>query len=329
MNPELVARQDALGRFRRPRKQAFTAKEVFPTVRYTRNFALVDNFLLLPRAPIGKHWEGKTRIPELFEKHSYRSSQLARCPGRHSASRNQYCGLLKSTAVAHSRALYDTENHHSPHFTFRSLHPLSKCVTHISYKMPNGQTLTLKDSAEKTTSIAKPADHNAKSQTNGANSTSNNADDGLGFEASAFDRSDKKIRVIVQRILPDIPHLVSVPTKNPYIPSFPHENRNTPFEDWEVKHLQHMTLVSNGSRGVAWVKGDWQEEFGATSPYSGARSGTATPQSERDPSKPRIKMSFADYKAGKRPQSSSQPARLTISQTVPTGQSRYDINGCN
>jgi hypothetical protein len=148
----------------------------------------------------------------------------------------------------------------------------------------------------------------------------------LGFDASAFDRSEKKIRVLVQRILPDIPHLVSVPTKNPYIPSFPHENRNTPFEDWEVKHLQHMTLVSNGSRGVAWVKGDWQEEIGVMSPYSGARSGTATPQSERDPSKPRIKMSLADYKNGKRPQNSSQPSRSNISQAVPAGQSRYDVN---
>jgi hypothetical protein len=319
MKLELVARQEVPRELHRLRQDAFRAKEVSPTVKYSENFAHVRDFHLYPRAPIGKHWAGKTRIPELLEKHLYCPLQSVQRPGRQRAARAQYFGFLQSTAVAHSGALYDSENHHAPHFALRSPHQLSRCVTHTYHKMPNGQNVILKDSAEKITSIA---DHKLNSQTNGDSSTSDNADDGLGFEPSAFERSDKKIRVIAQRILPDIPHLVSVPTKHPYYRSFPDENRNTPFEDWEVRHLQHMTLVSTGSRGVAWVKGDWQDEYGATSPYSATRSGTATPRSERDLSKPRVKMSFADYKAGKRPQSSSLPACSNISLAVPTGQSR-------
>jgi hypothetical protein len=142
---------------------------------------------------------------------------------------------------------------------------------------------------------------------------------------SQFDRADKKISLIAQRILPDVPHLVSVPTKHPYMPIFPFENLRTPFEDWEVKHLQHMTLISSNNRGVAWVKGDWEDEINAFSPHnSGPRSGTATPRSERDPSKPRTKMSFADYKAGKRPTSSSQPTIANSSQRPKKEQNRLD-----
>lgn len=132
---------------------------------------------------------------------------------------------------------------------------------------------------------------------------------------SHFDRANKKIRHLTQRILPNIPHLLSVPTDYPYKPTFPFENLRTPFEDWEVKHLQHMTLISYNVRGVAWVRGDWEDEINAYSPHnSGPRSGTATPHSERDPNKPRTKMSLADYKAGKRPASSSQSAAANSTQ---------------
>lgn len=192
--------------------------------------------------------------------------------------------------------------------------------------MPDGQTLILKGTSEKHPSISRPADHKLKAQINGSKSMSEGAGDELDFETSAFACADKRIEVIVQQILPDIPHLVSVPTKTPYQRQFPNENLNTPFEDWEVQNLQHMTLVSNGSRGVAWVKGNWLEEYNAVSPYSGFRSGTATPRSERDSNRIRSKISLADYKANKRPTSSSQPPRLGGSQTVPNGQSRYDID---
>lgn len=331
MNLELAVRRDAQRDANRLRIYTLTndfLRYDDSIVEYSRDRIPASDLLNLPRSPIGKHWERKTRIPELFDIPIIRPLQLAQHPGRRCAGSAQYFGLLQSTAIAHSGALYDSKNHFGPHFIIRSPHPLSQCITHTSFKMPNGQTMILKDSVEKITSIAKPADQKPKAQINGDNSTAKNADDGLGFDASAFERSDKKIRVMAQRILPDMPHLVSVPTKNPYGLTFPNENRNTPFDDWEVKHLQHMTLISNGSRGVAWVRGDWQDELGVTSPYSGGRSGTATPQSERDPNKPRSKISwkeYQEYKAGKRPQSSSQTVPKNLPQNVSIGQSRYDV----
>jgi hypothetical protein len=198
--------------------------------------------------------------------------------------------------------------------------------TLVYHTMPDGQTLILKDTSGKHTSISRPTDHKLKAQTNGSKSILEGPEDSLDIKASAFTRLDERIDVIVQQILPDIPHLVSVPTKTPYVREFPNENLNTPFEDWEVQKLQHMTLVSNGSRGVAWVKGNWLEEYNAASPYSGVRSGTATPRSERDANRIRTKMTLADYKANKRPTSSFQPPRLGGSQTVPNGHSRYDID---
>jgi hypothetical protein len=290
------------------------AEQVSPSVKYFENFKPLSS-LLLPRAPIGTFWEGKARLPVSLENRFPRASLFV----QHGLA--QYRGTLLATAVAGAGSLYAARRNQSvPHFKIKAPSPLSECFTLVNYTMPDGQSIVLKDTAKKHTSIPRPADHMLKAQS---------AADGLDFESSAFDRSDKKIDIIVQRILPDIPHLVSVPTKTPYVREFPNENLNTPFDDWEVQNLQHMTLVSNGSRGVAWAKGDWQDEYNAASPYSGFRSGTATPRSEREGHKIRTKMSLADYKAGKRPPSSSQPARLVGSQIGPNGQSRYDSNHCS
>lgn len=140
---------------------------------------------------------------------------------------------------------------------------------------------------------------------------------------SRFSHADREIGLLAQRILPNMPHLVSVPTTNPYLKNFRYENLNTPFEEWEIKQLQYITLVANADRGVAWVEGDWLDKISANSPNSGAGSGTVTPYSERDPSKPRVKMSLADYKAGKRPTSSSQQPRQTLPQPRDISHSGY------
>lgn len=119
--------------------------------------------------------------------------------------------------------------------------------------------------------------------------------------ASDFQSLDAKIDMLQTKLLPPIPHLLQVPTRDPYMGARPWEtNRNTPFEGWEWEHLQYMTLVPGDCRGVARPKGGWEEEMNARSPYnmSRSRSGTATPRSERDPNKPRSKISLADYKNG-------------------------------
>ena len=265
--------------------------------------------------------EKKTLLPASLERRVPHPSLFVQ------HGRAQYRGTLQAAAIASAGAFHAAHRYQRvPHFTIKLPSPLSKCFTLVYHTMPDGQTLILKDTSEKHTSISRPADHKLKAQTYGNKSIPQGAEDSLDIEASAFTRLDERIDVIVQQILPDIPHLVSVPTKTPYVREFPNENLNTPFEDWEVQKLQHMTLVSNGSRGVAWVKGNWLEEYNAASPYSGFRSGTATPRSERDANRIRTKMTLADYKANKRPTSSSQPPRLGGSQAVPNGQSRYDID---
>jgi hypothetical protein len=61
--------------------------------------------------------------------------------------------------------------------------------------------------------------------------------------------------------------------------------------------LQYMTLISNGDRGVGHTAGNWQDEMNDSPPLSaGAQSGTGTPNSQKDPKKPSVKMSIADYK---------------------------------
>jgi hypothetical protein len=281
---------------------------------------------MLPLAPLKvrelkKSRERKPLLPPSLERRVPHPSLFIQ------HGRPQYRGTLQAIAIASEGTLHAARRNQSvPHFTIKRPSQLSRCFTIEYHTMPDGQTLILKDASEKHTSISRPTDHQLKAEINGSKSMPKGAGDGLDFEPSAFARADKRINVIVQQILPDIPHLVSVPTKTPYQRQFPNENLNTPFEDWEVQNLQHMTLVSNGSRGVAWVKGNWLEEYNAASPYSGFRSGTATPRSERDANRIRSKISLADYKATKKPTGSSQPPRLGDSQTVLNGQSRYDMN---
>jgi len=133
--------------------------------------------------------------------------------------------------------------------------------------------------------------------------------------ASAFQSLDAKIDMLQSKLLPPIPHLLQVPTRDPYMGARPWEtNRNTPFEGWEWEHLQYMTLVPGDCRGVARPKGGWEEEINARSPYnmSRSRSGTATPRSERDPNKPRSKISLADYKNGIRAAKKPVESQATV-----------------
>ncbi|KAL3421260.1 hypothetical protein PVAG01_07705 [Phlyctema vagabunda] len=110
--------------------------------------------------------------------------------------------------------------------------------------------------------------------------------------------ADKQIDAIIQSHLPPSPHLLSVPTDNPYRPNFPFENTNTSaahlFESWELKKLQYMTLVSHGDRGVGLAQGNWEDEVNPPSPQSlGLTSSTPTPNPHKQA---KVKLSVADYK---------------------------------
>lgn len=130
-------------------------------------------------------------------------------------------------------------------------------------------------------------------------------------KSALLQATDAKIDELQANFLPPIPHLLSVPTKDPYRGQCLWEtNRGTPFETWEFDQLQYMTLIPGDVRGVARPRGGWEDEINARSPYnmSRSRSGTITPQGERDPNKPRAKISLADYKNGKRaPKKPAEP----------------------
>jgi len=82
------------------------------------------------------------------------------------------------------------------------------------------------------------------------------------------------------------------------MPKFPHENQNTPFEQWEVMQLQYMTLITEGDRGVGFARGNWQEDMNAKSTFSAeAQSSVTTPNPVKESRKPpAVKLSIADYK---------------------------------
>ncbi|KFY54100.1 hypothetical protein V497_07982 [Pseudogymnoascus sp. VKM F-4516 (FW-969)] len=144
-----------------------------------------------------------------------------------------------------------------------------------------------------------------------------NGDSNLSPAMQAVNATIDKLK---SKLLPPIPHLLSVPTSDPYRGSLPWEtHRNSPFEAYEFDELQYMTLIPGDNRGVARPRGGWEDEINARSPYnvSRSRSGTTTPQQgERGSAKPRSKMSLADYKSGKRVPKSSAESQLPASEAT-------------
>lgn len=131
---------------------------------------------------------------------------------------------------------------------------------------------------------------------------------------TSFSLADKQTELLRDKILPQvcysstkcralltlfqIPHLLSVPTRTPYQPDFPHENLRTPFKQAEVMKLQYMTFISHGDRGVAIAQGRWEDDVYSTrSPSAGAMSNNSTPNPNllKDSGKPAAKMSYSDY----------------------------------
>lgn len=145
----------------------------------------------------------------------------------------------------------------------------------------------------------------------------NNTDMEEGKKAPQYEKqfsaAVKKIdKLVMHTIAPNEPYKVTIPISNCLNRTYEHENQNTPFDQSEIRGMQYMSLVHTGHhRGIMHVLGI-DDDLDALSPSGSgtqsARSGTATPRSEREQNKPRVKMSFADYKAGKRPTSSSSKA---------------------
>lgn len=144
------------------------------------------------------------------------------------------------------------------------------------------------------------------------------AKSGSAVTARGIESADKQIAMLKDRLLPYVrprfpsldypahntsqdPHIVIVPSTIQYNGGYPHEHKGTPFEDYEVRDLQYLTLVGETDRETArpWPAAEWMDTIEARSPASlVARSNTTTPNAAaaKESKIPSKKISIADYK---------------------------------
>ncbi|KAH8820598.1 hypothetical protein F5884DRAFT_55988 [Xylogone sp. PMI_703] len=115
-----------------------------------------------------------------------------------------------------------------------------------------------------------------------------------------LESANQHIDTLIQDTLPQNPQLLTVPTTNPYLPTFPYENLKSPFDEDELRRqVQYITLLANTDRGVGFTE-EYQPDESNDTPYGrDARSSTTTPNPSKDPKKPAVKLSLADYKSVK------------------------------
>ncbi|KAF8856271.1 hypothetical protein BDZ45DRAFT_478109 [Acephala macrosclerotiorum] len=127
------------------------------------------------------------------------------------------------------------------------------------------------------------------------------AKSGSAVATRGIEPADKQIAMLKDRLLPYDPHIVIVPSTIHYNGGYPHEHKGTPFEDYEVRDLQYLTLVGETDRETArpWPAAEWMDTIEARSPASlVARSNTTTPNAAaaKESKIPSKKISIADYK---------------------------------
>ncbi|RKF74411.1 hypothetical protein GcM1_239034 [Golovinomyces cichoracearum] len=108
--------------------------------------------------------------------------------------------------------------------------------------------------------------------------------------------ADRQITILKSKILPAEPFLLLVDDGSPKIRADSNQHRGTPFEPYEVRHLQYFTMTSSRNRGLAYLCSNWQEEIESCSPAAieiQCQGLTISSKSIKAPSK---KISIADYK---------------------------------
>lgn len=173
------------------------------------------------------------------------------------------------------------------------------------------------------------AEANAKQK---ADMMAKQAGAGSAVAGKGLEAADHQIAMLKDRLLPYVkstlpstlsysqtslqdPHIVTVPTIHPYHGGFDYEHKGTPFEEYEVKQLQYVTLVGETDRGTAkpWPAAEWVDTIEARSPASlVARSSTTTPNAaaanaSKEAKIPKTKISIADYKNMKKTGVKSSP----------------------
>lgn len=91
-----------------------------------------------------------------------------------------------------------------------------------------------------------------------------------------------------------------------------------------------MTLITDGDRGIANAKGNWEEEYAAP-PSASVRSSTGTPNPfgsgrEKDPKKASVKYSIKDYKNMKQTGVKPSPRPAAADAERKPGHSRNTSN---
>ncbi|TQS38550.1 hypothetical protein Golomagni_00944 [Golovinomyces magnicellulatus] len=108
--------------------------------------------------------------------------------------------------------------------------------------------------------------------------------------------ADHQITILKSKILPAEPFLLLVDEGSPKIRADSNQHRGTPFEPYEVRHLQYFTMTSSRNRGLAHLCGNWQEEIESCSPAAIDFQCQGLSISSKNTKTPSRKISIADYK---------------------------------
>lgn len=108
--------------------------------------------------------------------------------------------------------------------------------------------------------------------------------------------ADRQITILKSKILPAEPFLLLVDEGSPKIRADSNQHRGTPFEPYEVRHLQYFTMTSSRNRGLAYLCGNWQEEIESCSPAAIEIQCQGLTISSKNTKVPSKKISIADYK---------------------------------
>ncbi|KAI0999961.1 hypothetical protein K3495_g8236 [Podosphaera aphanis] len=125
--------------------------------------------------------------------------------------------------------------------------------------------------------------------------------------------ADRQISVLKSKVLPIEPHLLLVEDQTPHLRFDPYQYRGTPFEPYEVRHLQYLTMVCDENRGLAHPQGNWHDEIESCSPAAIAKHIEGPLSSTREAKAPSKKISIADYKRMK------QDGNLKSNSTAKSG----------
>lgn len=117
-----------------------------------------------------------------------------------------------------------------------------------------------------------------------------------GFDSCLFDTIDRQILALKTKVLQAGPFLLLVDDQTLYPYTDSNHYRGTPFQPYEVRHLQYLTMMSGGNRGVALPCGDWQNEIESCSPAAIALHIQGSSTSVKGTKPPSKKISIADYK---------------------------------